>query len=94
MPLSLVVGILGDSTWHALVLRVSFWPFLASSVVNEGRKWVVVMKESHRGPVTVASAEIGYIRMGCKKKKGKIAHISQHLVNLGWGAWGNRRWWW
>jgi hypothetical protein len=69
VPLSLVVGILGGSTWHALVLRVSFWPFLVSSVVNEGRKLVVVMKESHRGSVTVASAEIGYIRVGCRKKR-------------------------
>ena len=32
--LSLVIGILGGSTWHGLVLRASFWPLLASSVVN------------------------------------------------------------
>ena len=66
--LSLVVGILGGSTRHGLVLRASFWPFLASSVLDEGRRWAVVVKESHRGPVMVASAEMWYIRVGPRKK--------------------------
>ena len=30
IPLFLVVGVIGGYTWHFLVLRVSFWPFLAS----------------------------------------------------------------
>ena len=56
----------GRKGW--LVGGASFWPFLASSVVNEGRRWGVVMKGSHQGPMTVTSAEMGYIRVGPRKK--------------------------